>query len=152
MDSRPILIGRADDSTLVLDDDYASSRHARIYPDRDGQWIVDRDDEGVDMALVRRHRIPVVLGDLGSEDTLALLRLESARALMVMTGDEVRTSSARCWRASGHPTCAWCCGSSTTIWPRALTAAGCVPPIAGSAPGASGRVVTAPFLSRRKPW
>jgi Trk K+ transport system NAD-binding subunit len=51
--------------------------------------IVDRDDEGVDMALVRRARIPVVLGDLGSEDTLALLRLESARALMVMTGDEV---------------------------------------------------------------
>jgi Trk K+ transport system NAD-binding subunit len=51
--------------------------------------IVDRDDEGVDMALVRRDRIPVVLGDLGSEDTLALLRLESARALMVMTGDEV---------------------------------------------------------------
>ena len=26
---RPILIGRADDSTLVLDDDYASTRHAR---------------------------------------------------------------------------------------------------------------------------
>ena len=26
----PILIGRADDSTLVLDDDYASSRHARL--------------------------------------------------------------------------------------------------------------------------
>jgi Trk K+ transport system NAD-binding subunit len=51
--------------------------------------IVDRDDEGVDMALVRRARIPVVLGDLGSEDTLAPLRLESARALMVMTGDEV---------------------------------------------------------------
>ena len=51
--------------------------------------IVDRHDEGLDMALVRRHRIPVVLGDLGSEDTLSLLRLESARALMVMTGDEV---------------------------------------------------------------
>ena len=28
-------------STIVLDDDYASSRHARIYPDRDGQWIVE---------------------------------------------------------------------------------------------------------------
>jgi Trk K+ transport system NAD-binding subunit len=51
--------------------------------------IVDRNDEGIDMALVRRHRIPVVVGDLGSEETLALLRLESARALMVMTGDEV---------------------------------------------------------------
>ena len=51
--------------------------------------IVDRDEEGVDMALVRRHRIPVVLGDLGSDETLAGLRLESARALIVMTGDEV---------------------------------------------------------------
>ena len=30
LDSRPILIGRADDSTLVLDDDYASTRHARL--------------------------------------------------------------------------------------------------------------------------
>jgi pSer/pThr/pTyr-binding forkhead associated (FHA) protein len=28
--SGPILIGRAEDSTLVLDDDYASTRHARI--------------------------------------------------------------------------------------------------------------------------
>ena len=26
----PILIGRAEDSTLVLDDDYASTRHARL--------------------------------------------------------------------------------------------------------------------------
>ena len=51
--------------------------------------IVDRDEEGLDMALVRRHRIPVVLGDLGSDETLAALRLESARALIVMTGDEV---------------------------------------------------------------
>ena len=34
-------LGRAHDSTIVLDDDYASSRHARIYPDRDGQWIVE---------------------------------------------------------------------------------------------------------------
>ncbi|MBT2542791.1 FHA domain-containing protein [Streptomyces sp. ISL-44] len=36
-----ITLGRAHDSTIVLDDDYASSRHARIYPDRDGQWIVE---------------------------------------------------------------------------------------------------------------
>lgn len=51
--------------------------------------IVDRDEEAVDMALVRRHRIPVVVGDPGSPATLDLLRLEYARALMVMTGDEV---------------------------------------------------------------
>ncbi|MBL1066091.1 FHA domain-containing protein [Streptomyces sp. 7-21] len=36
-----ITLGRAHDSTIVLDDDYASGRHARIYPDRDGQWIVE---------------------------------------------------------------------------------------------------------------
>jgi pSer/pThr/pTyr-binding forkhead associated (FHA) protein len=35
-----ITIGRADDSTLVLTDDYASARHARLVP-RDGQWLVE---------------------------------------------------------------------------------------------------------------
>jgi hypothetical protein len=36
-----ITLGRAHDSTIVLDDDFASSRHARIYPDASGQWIVE---------------------------------------------------------------------------------------------------------------
>jgi pSer/pThr/pTyr-binding forkhead associated (FHA) protein len=35
-----ITIGRADDATLVLTDDYASTRHARIFP-QDGQWLVE---------------------------------------------------------------------------------------------------------------
>jgi hypothetical protein len=35
-----ITLGRANDATLVLNDDYASSRHARIFP-QDGQWIVE---------------------------------------------------------------------------------------------------------------
>jgi pSer/pThr/pTyr-binding forkhead associated (FHA) protein len=35
-----ITIGRANDATLVLDDDYASTRHARLFP-QDGQWIVE---------------------------------------------------------------------------------------------------------------
>ena len=35
-----ITLGRAPDSTLVIDDDYASSRHARLYPGDDG-WIVE---------------------------------------------------------------------------------------------------------------
>lgn len=35
-----ITIGRANDATLVLIDDYASSRHARLFP-QDGQWIVE---------------------------------------------------------------------------------------------------------------
>jgi pSer/pThr/pTyr-binding forkhead associated (FHA) protein len=35
-----VTIGRANDSTLVLTDDYASTRHARVFP-RDGQWMVE---------------------------------------------------------------------------------------------------------------
>ncbi len=36
----PVSIGRADDSTLVLTDDYASSRHARLTL-REGNWYVE---------------------------------------------------------------------------------------------------------------
>lgn len=36
----PVLIGRANDSTLVLTDDYASTRHARISR-QDGVWFVE---------------------------------------------------------------------------------------------------------------
>lgn len=36
----PVTFGRAADSTLVLTDDYASSRHARLVPG-DGQWLVE---------------------------------------------------------------------------------------------------------------
>ena len=35
-----VLIGRAPGCTLVLDDDYSSSRHARIFP-QGGQWFVE---------------------------------------------------------------------------------------------------------------
>jgi hypothetical protein len=37
---QPITIGRAEDSTLVISDDYASARHARLMP-RSGQWFVE---------------------------------------------------------------------------------------------------------------
>jgi pSer/pThr/pTyr-binding forkhead associated (FHA) protein len=40
LSDQPILIGRADDSTLVLTDDFASSRHARV-TNRGGQWYVE---------------------------------------------------------------------------------------------------------------
>jgi len=40
LSGQTILIGRADDSTLVLTDDFASSRHARL-TQRDGQWYVE---------------------------------------------------------------------------------------------------------------
>ncbi|WP_017626416.1 FHA domain-containing protein FhaB/FipA [Nocardiopsis chromatogenes] len=36
----PILIGRANDATLVINDDYASGRHARIYSEN-GRWFVE---------------------------------------------------------------------------------------------------------------
>jgi hypothetical protein len=35
-----ITIGRAEDSTLVITDDYASARHARLVP-RAGQWFIE---------------------------------------------------------------------------------------------------------------
>lgn len=38
--SQAVLIGRADDSTLVLTDDYASERHARLSP-RGDDWYVE---------------------------------------------------------------------------------------------------------------
>ena len=41
LDGRPILLGRADDSTLVLDDDYASTRHARLGFQGDDWFLED---------------------------------------------------------------------------------------------------------------
>jgi len=35
-----ITVGRAADATLVLTDDYASTRHARLFP-QNGEWIVE---------------------------------------------------------------------------------------------------------------
>jgi pSer/pThr/pTyr-binding forkhead associated (FHA) protein len=35
-----VLIGRNPESTLVLSDDFASARHARIYPEN-GEWFVE---------------------------------------------------------------------------------------------------------------
>ncbi len=37
----PVTLGRADDSTLVLTDDYASTRHARLVPVEDGWQLED---------------------------------------------------------------------------------------------------------------
>ncbi len=39
--SAPITLGRAPESTVVLDDDYASNRHARMTPAEGGRWIVE---------------------------------------------------------------------------------------------------------------
>lgn len=40
LSEQPITIGRAEDSTLVITDDYASARHARLVP-RAGQWLLE---------------------------------------------------------------------------------------------------------------
>lgn len=38
--SGDILLGRSSDATLYIDDDYASSRHARIWQDSTGGWAI----------------------------------------------------------------------------------------------------------------
>ena len=40
LDGAQITLGRAPDSTIVVDDDYASSRHARIF-ESEGVWMVE---------------------------------------------------------------------------------------------------------------
>lgn len=37
---QPLLIGRAQDADLVLDDDYASGRHARLFP-QGSRWFLE---------------------------------------------------------------------------------------------------------------
>ena len=63
-----ITIGRSNDATLVLNDDYASSRHARLFP-QDGQWIVE---------------------DLGSTNGTYLDRQKVAQPTPVPTGVPIR--------------------------------------------------------------
>jgi pSer/pThr/pTyr-binding forkhead associated (FHA) protein len=41
LDSRALSIGRSADNDVPLDDDFASARHARIEPRRDGVWVSD---------------------------------------------------------------------------------------------------------------
>jgi hypothetical protein len=63
-EGQPVNLGRAPDSTLVLDDDYASNKHARIYPSN-GQWLVE-DMGSTNGTYLGRDRVlgptPVPLG------------------------------------------------------------------------------------------
>ena len=63
-----VVIGRADDSTLVLTDDYASTRHARLSP-RGSEWYVE---------------------DLGSTNGTYLDRAKVTTAVRVPMGTPVR--------------------------------------------------------------
>jgi len=74
----PVLIGRAAGCTLVLDDDYSSSRHARIYPDN-GQWYVE-DLGSTNGTFVGRERVtdPVPVG-IGSQIKVGQSILELQR-------------------------------------------------------------------------
>jgi hypothetical protein len=63
-----ITMGRANDATLVLNDDYSSSYHARIFP-QDGQWFVE---------------------DLGSTNGTYLDRQKVARPTPVPVGVPIR--------------------------------------------------------------
>ena len=68
LSDQQITLGRANDATLVLNDDYASSRHARIFP-QDGQWIVE---------------------DLGSTNGTYLDRQKLTRPMPVRVGAPIR--------------------------------------------------------------
>lgn len=59
-----ILIGRAPSSTLVLDDDFSSNRHARIFPS-EGTWYVEDlgSTNGTFLGHTQVHSpVPVPLG------------------------------------------------------------------------------------------
>lgn len=68
LSGQPVLIGRADDSTLVLTDDYASTRHARL-SQRGPEWYVE---------------------DLGSTNGTYLDRVKVTTAVRVPNGTPVR--------------------------------------------------------------
>ena len=50
---------------------------------------VERDEDALDAAFVKRLRLPVVIGDIAAGTTLDGLRLGSARALLAVTKDDM---------------------------------------------------------------
>ncbi|WP_029089808.1 FHA domain-containing protein FhaB/FipA [Brevibacterium album] len=70
-----LTIGRAEDCGLIIDDDYASSRHARVYPQA-GSWVLE-DTNSTNGTYVHGSRItgPVRL-DPGSRFTIGSTTME----------------------------------------------------------------------------
>lgn len=68
LSASPILLGRAQEATLVLEDDYASGRHARLFP-QGSRWFIE---------------------DLGSTNGTYLADQQLTRALPVELGVPVR--------------------------------------------------------------
>ncbi|WP_285727943.1 FHA domain-containing protein FhaB/FipA [Psychromicrobium xiongbiense] len=64
----PILLGRAQEATLVLEDDYASGRHARLFP-QGSRWFIE---------------------DLGSTNGTYLADQQLTRALPLELGVPIR--------------------------------------------------------------
>ena len=64
----PILLGRAQEATLVLEDDYASGRHARLFP-QGSRWFIE---------------------DLGSTNGTFLGEAQLTRAQPVELGQKIR--------------------------------------------------------------
>ena len=71
----PITIGRAADSTIVLDDDFVSTNHARLTPSGN-QWVVEDlgstngtwiDREKVNAPTVLRPRVTLRIGRTSME-------------------------------------------------------------------------------------
>ena len=65
---QPITLGRAEDCTLVLVDDYASSHHARLVPDGDA-WLLE---------------------DLGSTNGTYLVSIKLTRPTVVAVGQQIK--------------------------------------------------------------
>ncbi|MCA1831857.1 MAG: FHA domain-containing protein [Actinobacteria bacterium] len=68
MNDQPITIGRGSTCEVVLDDNYSSQFHARVFP-RDGSWFVE---------------------DLGSTNGTYLNRVKVSSASPLAAGDEIR--------------------------------------------------------------
>ncbi|MCW1248688.1 FHA domain-containing protein [Acaricomes phytoseiuli] len=68
LDTHPVTLGRAQESTLVLEDDYASGRHARLFP-QGSRWFIE---------------------DLGSTNGTYLADQQLTRALPLEIGVPVR--------------------------------------------------------------